>query len=211
MNFRLFLSALLLVSVVTGPPCLAEGGAAEPVSAGAAAETDRQAGADSASESKSNEGSRRPGKKLKKTAFPEDKFSILLPADYSAAQKGSSHSPADKGCNTYTAADYPHGLMMAMCLTAPEHSTFSPLVLKELVEKLTANKKSLDDEGAVTVNGRAGRQWDVTNAGDAPQDGTRVRGFIVGRKMYILMAYGTKPWLNSDGIKQFMDSLEVMQ
>jgi hypothetical protein len=78
------------------------------------------------------------------------------------------------------------------------------------VDKLTPTKKSVDREAPVEVNGSRGRQWDITNDVESPQKGCQVRGFIVGRRVYIIMAYGTKPWINSKSVRQFMDSFQVL-
>jgi len=160
--------------------------------------------ADEASGSGSGTVSLPVSRKFRKTEFKKDRFTILIPSDYYTVEKGSD-------VRTYTCSDYPHGIMSVMVATAPEHSSFSPAVLKEFVEKLTPNKKSVDKEGPVKIGELTGTQWDITNNVDSPQNGCQVRGFIVGRKLYVLMAYGTKPWINSTDIKQFMDSFEVMR
>ncbi len=141
-------------------------------------------------------------RKFKRVSFPKDRFSILLPGDYFTAEKGSD-------IRTYTCTDYPHGLLSVMCALAPEQSAFSQQVLKQLVDKLTPNKKSIDKESPIKIQDNDGTEWQITNNGDAPQAGCLVRGLIVGRRLYIIMAYGTKPWLESDAIKGFMDSFEV--
>jgi hypothetical protein len=189
-NFRLA-AALLLTLAISSNVCFAK-------------ETAGETEANKVGEASSASGAQTDGvaKKFRKMSFPKDNFAVLLPGDFTTVEKTD--------VRTYTCADYPHGLISAMCATAPEGTTFSAAVLKQLVDKLTPNKKSTDKEGPVTVNGVAGTQWDITNNVDTPQDGCQVRGFIVGRKLYILMVYGTKPWINSAAIRQFMDSLEVL-
>jgi hypothetical protein len=186
-NSRLFAALLLLVLTGTND-CFAK-------------ETDSSSAAISSDASSTGTVSKAVGRKLRKMSVPKDSFSVLMPGDFTTVEKA--------GVRTYTCADYPHGLITAICATSSENSPFTPVVLKELVEKLTPNKKQVDKESAVKVKGIEGTQWDITNNGDAPQDGCQVRGFIVGRRLYILMVYGTKPWIESDAIKQFMDSLEV--
>jgi hypothetical protein len=187
-NLRLF-AALLIFVLIGTDDCFAK----ETDTSSPATSSNASAAADHASKA--------VGRKLRKISFPKDNFSVLLPGDFTTVEKA--------GVRTYTCADYPHGLLTAICATAAENAPFTPAVLKELVEKLTPQKKQFDRESSVKVNGIEGTQWDITNTGDAPQDGCQVRGFIVGRRLYILMVYGTKPWIESDAIKQFMDSLEV--
>lgn len=189
MNFRLLAASLLLFSIATNV-CFAKE---------TASSSDAKSGETSASTISSNKA---VGKKLRKMSFPKDNFTVLLPGDFTTVEKAD--------VRTYTCADYPHGLISAICATSAEDSKFTPEVLKQLVEKLTPNKKQVDRESPVKVNGIDGTQWDITNNSDTPQEGCQVRGFIVGRKLYILMVYGTKPWIKSDAIKQFMDSLEVV-
>lgn len=141
------------------------------------------------------------GKKLKRVSFSKDKFSVLLPGDYTTVEKTD--------VRTYMCTDYPHGMISVMCATAADDAGFSPTILKQLVEKLTPNKKSIDQESTIKVNGVEGTQWDITNNVDTPHDACQVRGFIVGRKLYIVMVYGTKPWIKSDAIAQLMDSIEI--
>ena len=127
-----------------------------------------------------------------------------MPREYYTAEEPG------KDVRTYTSSDYPHGIISVMCVTAPEHSSVSPLVLKQLFEKLTPNKKKVDKETPIKLDEYSGTEWEITNDVDTPQNGCKVRGYVAGRRVYILMAYGTKPWINSDGIKKFMDSLEII-
>jgi len=144
-------------------------------------------------------------RKLQKATFAEDHFCVMLPSGYETkVQTGNEQRVA-----IYTVEDYPHGTYEITCNTAPPHSAFSPLLLKKTIDSRKDIKK-VDGSQPIQIGEFTGTAWDVTLQAPSPHDSGKIIGVITGPRMYVLTAFGTKPWLESAGVRQFLQSFELI-
>lgn len=143
--------------------------------------------------------------KLQKATFAKDHYSVMLPPGYETrVQTGNEQRVA-----ITTIEDYPHGTYEITCNTAPQHSAFSPLLLKKTIESRKDIKK-IDSSQPIKIGDFTGTSWDVTLQAPSPHDSGKITGVITGPRMYFLTASGTKPWLESAAVKQFLQSFELI-
>lgn len=144
-------------------------------------------------------------RKLQKATFAEDHFCVMLPPGYETKVQTAN----EQRVAIYTVEDYPHGTYEITCNTAPPHSAFSPLLLKKTIDSRKDIKK-VDGSQPIQIGEFTGTAWDVTLQTPSPHDSGKIIGVITGPRMYVLTASGTKPWLESAGVKQFLQSFELI-
>ena len=69
-------------------------------------------------------------------------------------------------------------------------------------------------DNSVTVEDKAkyGTRNIILGAGLEKRRGSgRIQGFVSGQNLYLLSAFGSKPWLESSTVEQFFNSLEIDQ
>jgi hypothetical protein len=143
--------------------------------------------------------------KLQKATFAEDHFSVMMPPGYETkVQTGNEQRVA-----IYTIEDYPHGTYEITCNTAPQHSAFSPLLLKKTIES-RKDIKTVNNSQPIKIGDFTGTSWDVTLQAPSPHDSGKIIGVITGPRMYVLTASGTKPWLGSAAVTEFFQSFELI-
>ncbi|HEY9786661.1 MAG TPA: TraB/GumN family protein [Candidatus Obscuribacterales bacterium] len=154
--------------------------------------------------------------KLVKRRFPREGFSIWLPGQ----PKRSASLIQSIDTVSFEFNEIPDGIYYIQCITIPvDESKLSipgPLLLDKLVAECT-RKYNVIGRKTISIEGNPGREADYVPktprdipAGLGKEDiGARLRAVLVGRKVFMLLAVGKKPWLKCSHVNQFMDSLEL--
>jgi len=146
-------------------------------------------------------------RKLSKYSYPEGRFKVLLPGN-----------PSTKYSNTLgmRSVDYSYpeanGAYVMSYLIAPGmivQDKISPL-LDAVCTNLAKTTKSVEvRRNSLTLQGYQGRQVELAPPGGKEQL-ARFRLYVVRRYVYIIGAAGTKAWVDSPVVAEYLNSLEVV-
>ena len=145
--------------------------------------------------------------KLKKVKFVNHHCSILMPRQFT--KKFQSEGTGAK-VGTYSGSDYPHGTLTLTCASVPQNCAASSL----LIDRIATDKRLVKEVKKLStcqLDGTQGKQFDVITTKSSPQDSGRIKGFVSGQNLYLMSAFGSKPWLESSTVEQFFNSLEIEQ
>ncbi|HEY9788712.1 MAG TPA: hypothetical protein V6D17_25210 [Candidatus Obscuribacterales bacterium] len=152
--------------------------------------------------------------KLTRQTFPEHHFSVLLtPSPETSREQVTTSGGQSFSATHFKAREWPHGVYEVQVLTLPEHSGLSPLALDELCAKIAEGpgdfgKAVITAQNEISAGGNSGRHLEMSFK-ENKTNGAKARVYSIGRRVYILTASGTKPWLKSAAVNGFLDSLQV--
>ncbi len=143
--------------------------------------------------------------KLKRVKFVNHHCTVLMPRQFD--RKFESAGTGAK-VGTYSGGDYPNGTLMLTCASVPQNCAASTLLL----DRIATDKRSVKQVKNVTgcqMDGTLGRQFEVITTRLSPHDCGLIKGVVLGQNLYLLSAFGTKPWLESALVDRFFKSLEI--
>lgn len=139
--------------------------------------------------------------KLKLAYFPNYSAKILMPVQF---QKKDLN-----GQMTAVGADLPHGIYMFLSMTGPDNEDLTVEKIKPLIKAAVEGMKAevstetpikWKDYDGLELRGRVRVEADVEAV---------ARGYVAGKKLYIVSAMGTKVWMQSKAVTRFFDSFEI--
>ncbi len=143
--------------------------------------------------------------KLKRVKFVNHHCTVLMPRQFD--RKFESAGTGAK-VGTYSGGDYPNGTLMLTCASVPQNCAASTLLL----DRIATDKRSIKQVKNVTgcqMDGTPGRQFEVITTRLSPHHCGLIKGVVLGQNLYLLSAFGTKPWLESALVDRFFNSLEI--
>lgn len=144
---------------------------------------------------------RRTVDKLKLAYFPNYSAKLLMPVQF---QKKDFN-----GQVTAIGADLPHGIYMFLSMSGPDNEDMTVAQIKPLIKAVVEGMKAevstetpikLKDYHGLEMLGKVKVEADVEAV---------ARGYVAGKKLYIVSAMGTKVWMQSSAVSRFFDSLEI--
>jgi len=139
--------------------------------------------------------------KLKTAYFPNYSAKILMPVQF---QKKDLN-----GQLTAMGADLPHGIYMFLSMTGPDDEELTPEKIKPIVRAaIEGMKAEVDTESSVKLKDYDGLEMRGKVKVEADVQAI-ARGYVAGKKLYLVSAMGTAVWINSKDVTRFFNSFEI--
>jgi len=139
--------------------------------------------------------------KLKTAYFPNYSAKILMPVQF---QKKDLN-----GQLTAMGADLPHGIYMFLSMTGPDDEELTPDKIKPIIRAaIEGMKAEVDSESSIKLKDHDGLEMRGKVKVEADVEAI-ARGYVAGKKLYLVSAMGTTAWVNSRDVTRFFNSFEI--